>query len=55
MVIETHMKLCETGPDSSETFFVPKTGKMNSKWAKTEFFEFVEKIWSLIFTELDLQ
>ena len=37
MVIETHMKLCETGPDSSETFFVPKIGKMNSKWAKTVF------------------
>ena len=37
MVLENHMKLCVTEPDFPEKIFLPQ------KWAKTWYFEFIEK------------
>ena len=37
-MLETHIKLCVTELDFQE-----KSGKMGQKWAKTGFFEYIEK------------
>ena len=37
------MNLCEADLDFAEKIFAPKIEKMNQKWARTEFFECIEK------------
>ena len=49
------MKLCVTEPDFPEKkILLPKLGKQTKNVPKTGFFEFIEKILSLILTEFIL-
>ena len=44
MVLETHIKLCVTGPDFLEKKILPqKLGKWTKNGPKTGFFKFIEK------------
>ena len=55
MVLEICMKLCVAEPDFVGKKFLPqKLGKWTKNGPETGFFEFIEKFWSLIFTEFVL-
>ena len=43
MVLETYMKICVTAGFSRKKIFASKIRKMDQKWTKKEFFEFIEK------------
>ena len=42
MVLEAHMKLCVTERDFATKKKVSNIGKLDQKWAKKKFFEFIE-------------
>ena len=50
MVLESHMKVCMTEPN----FLAQKLGKWFQNGPKTGLFQFIEKIWLLVFTEFNL-
>ena len=55
MVLETCMMFCMGELDFLGKIFLPqKLGKWTKNGSKTGFFEFIEKFWSLIFTEFVL-
>ena len=55
LVLETHMNMCVTEQDFLGKTFLPKTlGKRTKDGPKIGFFEFLLKIWSVIFTEFVL-
>ena len=42
-MLETQVRLCLAGPDFREFLFYLKIGKIDKKWPKTGFFDFIEK------------